>query len=187
MNNEQLVQRLTDAVAYELELSERGAAGAANAIREALRATLPAPDGEAVAYGCHCDLEPHMEPDGCVIDTGRRQDCFYARSTTKPISKKEECEYWQPIKFAHPTADAQSRIAELEALVCRHEQNIRDMELLLSDSRRNLTESREREGRMREFAKEAHGWLLHCHGGQNDDRKIAAAIEQLEALAAEKE
>lgn len=34
---ENLVRRLTDAVAYELELSELGAAGAANAIRDARR------------------------------------------------------------------------------------------------------------------------------------------------------
>lgn len=45
-------------------------------------------------YGCHCDLEPDMKPDGCVIDEGRPQDCVYARR----IERKEQCEYWQPIK-----------------------------------------------------------------------------------------
>jgi hypothetical protein len=47
-------------------------------------------------FGCHCDLEPHMEPDSCVIDTNRREDCLYARGH----ATKEACEYWQPIKFA---------------------------------------------------------------------------------------
>ena len=81
-------------------------------------ARQPQERGEAVAYGCHCDLEPHMEPDGCVIDTGRRQDCFYARSKTNPVNKKEECEYWQPIKFTHPATDA-DRVAELEVVAYR--------------------------------------------------------------------
>ena len=43
-------------------------------------------------YACHCDLEPHMEPDGCVIDENKRGDCIYAKS----IASKWECEYWQP-------------------------------------------------------------------------------------------
>lgn len=42
-------------------------------------------------YGCHCDLEPGMAPDGCVIDEGRPQDCIYA----KPGMKKEQCKYWK--------------------------------------------------------------------------------------------
>lgn len=44
-------------------------------------------------YGCHCDLEPHMTPDDCVIDSGRYHDCVYA----KPGMRKEQCEYWRPI------------------------------------------------------------------------------------------
>jgi len=42
-------------------------------------------------YGCHCDLEPHMQPDGCVIDDGRPQDCIYAAGA----GRKERCEYWR--------------------------------------------------------------------------------------------
>ena len=42
-------------------------------------------------YGCHCDLEPHMNPDGCVIDQGRPQDCIYE----KRGMRKEQCRYWR--------------------------------------------------------------------------------------------
>lgn len=45
------------------------------------------------AYGCHCDLDDGMEPDGCVIDSGERHNCIYA----KDISVKEQCEYWRVI------------------------------------------------------------------------------------------
>lgn len=46
-------------------------------------------------YGCHCDLEPDMEPDGCVLD-GEAQNaltCVYA----KDGMRKEQCKYWKPI------------------------------------------------------------------------------------------
>lgn len=42
-------------------------------------------------YGCHCDLEAGMEPDGCVIDTNSHHECIYA----KPDMRKENCVYWQ--------------------------------------------------------------------------------------------
>lgn len=44
-------------------------------------------------YGCHCDLEEGMEPDGCVIDSGERHNCIYA----KDISVKEQCNHWRVI------------------------------------------------------------------------------------------
>jgi len=44
-------------------------------------------------YGCHCDLEAGMEPDGCVIDSGNLSDCIYARRDMR----KEQCEYWRII------------------------------------------------------------------------------------------
>lgn len=44
-------------------------------------------------YGCHCDLDEGMEPDGCVIDSGERHNCIYA----KTIEVKEQCEYWRVI------------------------------------------------------------------------------------------
>jgi hypothetical protein len=46
-----------------------------------------------VKYGCHCDLEEGMKPDGCVIDSGRISDCIYAREGMR----KEQCEYWKII------------------------------------------------------------------------------------------
>jgi len=74
--------------------------------------TLPTPEMDAAAellrsagwvvtppsgvrYGCFCDLfacEPGAEPDGCVMDEGRHQDCIYARKG----ARKEACEYWKP-------------------------------------------------------------------------------------------
>jgi hypothetical protein len=51
---------------------------------------------DAERFGCHCDLEPHMQPDDCVIGTSRASDCSYAHRH----AVKESCEYWQPIKIA---------------------------------------------------------------------------------------
>lgn len=61
---------------------------AADAIAQVLPA-LP-----AIRYGCHVDLEPHMQPDGCVIDENNHQLCIYA----KKGMRKEQCEYWKVIK-----------------------------------------------------------------------------------------
>lgn len=48
-----------------------------------------------VKYGCHCEVpDIYPKPDGCVIDEGKRHDCTYAERGIK----KEDCEYWQPIK-----------------------------------------------------------------------------------------
>lgn len=41
-------------------------------------------------YGCHCDLEEGMEPDGCVIDINERHNCIHAAH----IDVKEQCKYW---------------------------------------------------------------------------------------------
>jgi hypothetical protein len=61
---------------------------AADAIKMVIK-NIPEPK-----WGCHCDLEPHMQPDGCVIDTNSYNDCIYA----KKGMRKEQCEYWQKIK-----------------------------------------------------------------------------------------
>lgn len=53
-------------------------------------------------YGCHCDLEEGMEPDGCVIDSGERHNCIHA----KDISVKEQCEYWRVITSDAATQDS---------------------------------------------------------------------------------
>ena len=52
--------------------------------------------GVTSPHGCHCDLEPGQNPDGCVLDEGRPQDCVYA---SKKVLK-QECEYWKPIQFS---------------------------------------------------------------------------------------
>lgn len=51
------------------------------------------------AYGCHVDLGPNEEPDGCVVDYGDHADCIYA--TTKTGGKRRSkwgCPFWKPIK-----------------------------------------------------------------------------------------
>lgn len=59
--------------------------------------------GTQVAYGCHCDLEPGMEPDGCVLDSGRPQDCIHARSGMS----KAEYQYWRPVLNLGPAESDQ--------------------------------------------------------------------------------
>ena len=62
----------------------------------ALRAALAAP----VPHGCHVDLdlEEGMEPDGCVLDEGRPDNCIYARRLHREGKDKTACEYWKPIE-----------------------------------------------------------------------------------------
>lgn len=51
--------------------------------------------GSTAAWGCHCDLDEDIKPDGCVLDEGRPQDCVYAKS----VGNKMKCQYWQPVQF----------------------------------------------------------------------------------------
>lgn len=44
------------------------------------------------AWGCHCDLDEGQEPDGCVLDENRPQDCVYANRG----GNKKDCKYWLP-------------------------------------------------------------------------------------------
>ncbi len=55
--------------------------------------------GSTVKWGCHCCLEEGQEPDGCVLDEGRPQDCVYAKIWTT----KHLCQHWQPIQPSLPT------------------------------------------------------------------------------------
>jgi hypothetical protein len=48
---------------------------------------------QGAKYGCHCDLDPGMSPDGCVKDTSTETDCIYA----KRHRTREGCKYWQEI------------------------------------------------------------------------------------------
>ncbi len=52
-------------------------------------------------YGCHVDLEPDQQPDGCVIDDGRYHDCLYA----KQGMRKEQCQYWRIVSTPQPASD----------------------------------------------------------------------------------
>ena len=51
------------------------------------------------AFGCYCDLMPGEEPETCVIDDDRRQDCNLAINWPgrKRVERKEECQYWRRI------------------------------------------------------------------------------------------
>lgn len=51
--------------------------------------------GSTAKWGCHCDFKEGQEPDGCVIDEGRPQDCRHA----KQGGSKMQCQDWQPIQF----------------------------------------------------------------------------------------
>lgn len=63
---------------------------ASDALRQAFGETMRLADTR-IRYGCHCDIEPGQEPDGCVIDEGRPQDCIYAPKA----GRRERCEYWR--------------------------------------------------------------------------------------------
>lgn len=60
--------------------------------------------GAPVRFGCHCDLEPGMEPDGCVLDNGRPEDCVHTRSGK--VKQREKCEHWQPVKISRRDFDS---------------------------------------------------------------------------------
>jgi len=51
------------------------------------------------SWGCFCDLPCDGQPDGCVIDEGRREDCTYSSGTWKNpdarVERKEDCQYWR--------------------------------------------------------------------------------------------
>lgn len=91
-------QKAMEMALEALRYGGAASAGRVNRAIKALRAALAEQaDDKAVRYGCHCDLEPHMEPDGCVLDDGRPWDCVYAQ---RPGATKEGCEYWKPIVVA---------------------------------------------------------------------------------------
>ena len=60
-------------------------------------ARLAEPERVPVKYGCHCDLDPDQEPDGCVLDYDAPSDCRVAMDLVKHSKKREDCEYWKPI------------------------------------------------------------------------------------------
>lgn len=55
-------------------------------------------------YGCHVDLGPNEDPDGCVIDFGAHADCIYAKTSTgRDRRSKWACHHWKPFKDAEPS------------------------------------------------------------------------------------
>lgn len=52
-----------------------------------------------IKYGCHVELEPGEEPDGCVKDYGADRDCIYASRH----KSREGCKYWLPVDAKAPT------------------------------------------------------------------------------------
>ena len=51
---------------------------------------------ESTGFGCHCDLEPGQQPDGCVLFDGGY--CIYALRLIEQGKGAPDCEYWKPIK-----------------------------------------------------------------------------------------
>lgn len=68
---------------------------------------VPKPAKDA-GYGCHCDLDPGMKPDGCVIDMGALRNCVYAEKLIDAGKSRDDCEYWQPIVVVTPNGGNES-------------------------------------------------------------------------------
>ena len=63
-------------------------------------------DGDAVvianqakSFGCFCDLEPGMKPDGCVIDENRPDDCTSAGPLLAAGKDKWSCHEWRVVQI----------------------------------------------------------------------------------------
>jgi hypothetical protein len=82
-------QSLSDQMAELIQVSNRlGLYDAADAVHQLM------PRLRKVKYGCHVDLDPGMEPDGCVIDEDQPHKCIYAKAGMR----KEQCKYWRIVK-----------------------------------------------------------------------------------------
>ena len=51
------------------------------------------------AYGCHCDLDPGMKPDKCVLDEGHSWDCTKAQQLLREGKGRNDCDEWKPIEL----------------------------------------------------------------------------------------
>jgi hypothetical protein len=116
-------------------------------------AEQPQPDVHSVAgasseasttppYGCHCDIENTVngEPDGCVFDGGRVEDCIYATILKRRGQGRDACEYWQPIAApsrksaagaqepnVQDLTPASERLSQLEAMLEKARAFIREV------------------------------------------------------------
>ena len=57
------------------------------------------------AYGCHCDLDPGMKPDKCVLDEGRSFDCTKAQQLLREGKGRNDCDEWKPIELHNAGAE----------------------------------------------------------------------------------
>lgn len=60
-------------------------------------------------HGCHCELDPGMKPDGCVLDEGRPEQCLHAKGLVETGKGRDDCSFWRPIEFAHPATSKEAR------------------------------------------------------------------------------
>lgn len=61
---------------------------------------------QPVRYGCHCDLEPGMAPDDCVLDYGAPNDCVHAPALVAAGKGREACHEWRPVIAALTDGEA---------------------------------------------------------------------------------
>jgi hypothetical protein len=50
-------------------------------------------------FGCFCDLEPGMAPDGCVIDENRPDDCTSAKPLIAAGKDQWSCREWRVVQI----------------------------------------------------------------------------------------
>lgn len=92
-NKEQIIALAMDALERIADPRNTHFAGDAQVVAREVLAQIKHP----VAYGCHIDLGPNEQPDGCVLDGGNRNDCFYAMRFGDKA--REKCGEWKPIMF----------------------------------------------------------------------------------------
>jgi hypothetical protein len=64
---------------------------------EAVKLGVDAVRRSKETFGCFCDLAPDEDPDGCVLDDKRPDDCVYAGILNRKGHTKWKCEYWRPL------------------------------------------------------------------------------------------
>jgi len=86
-------QQAYDWLAPKLTSSEREAL-------DVVFTSVPPSARDGLHYGCHCDLEPGANPDGCVFDNGDIYDCVNARRLADEGKGKQDCAEWKPVTFS---------------------------------------------------------------------------------------